>query len=337
MPRAPALVIALALAVAGTSCDEPLEAHPGVHHASVLGPSSTSDDSDPRIPRVPRERVVMVASDDPSFHLGLASDVIVEAHGFRPGWSLFEPARTGGRPALDDRAHRSLTASVDRVLVGDLPSAKVRFDVYCAQDDDHGVSCADLRALVANPDQRAVLFLQYVSGTILYFAGYTPLALQTAIPEREVAAIRALRRGARARLERAPRAPITAHVAREVDRMTRSPREQYDAIRGLIALGPEAIPAIVRRMDDRRPLPSAGIMLENAPDFFEGYGHYSIGTVSDALSIVAGRLSNGPSCDQLLHAREDGTSEESRSRCHQRWIEYTARGLADGAFGEAWR
>ncbi|KAF0170198.1 MAG: hypothetical protein FD160_3880, partial [Caulobacteraceae bacterium] len=250
------VAVVLGLAACGSACEDacaPTTEPPEPGPAAVLhGSGWTQDGSDPRLPWVAAERRARVAPDDHTFHLLLASDVIVDAHGLAVGWSQFhEPGRTGGSPELEDRAHRSVSAVVDRVLRGDVPGPTIRLDVYCApaEDGDH-VPCSALRRLVATPDERATLFLQLANDEILYFAGHTPAALQSRIDSEIVEQVRTLGRNASVRLDRAPHPLIEARADAEIARMTRSPLDQYDAMRALIALGVEAVPAIVRHMND---------------------------------------------------------------------------------------
>jgi hypothetical protein len=59
----------------------------------------------------------------------------------------------------------------------------------------------------------------------------------------------------------------------------------------LIALGPEAVPAIIEQMDDHRPLPNQAISLTNhAPDAFEGIRQYTPEVMVDALAAVLNQL-----------------------------------------------
>ncbi|MGV9008210.1 hypothetical protein [Brevundimonas sp.] len=59
----------------------------------------------------------------------------------------------------------------------------------------------------------------------------------------------------------------------------------------LIALGPEAVPAIIEQMDDRRALANPTISLVNhSPNAFEGIRHYGPKVMVDALAAVLNQL-----------------------------------------------
>jgi hypothetical protein len=71
----------------------------------------------------------------------------------------------------------------------------------------------------------------------------------------------------------------------------RGTEEQQELFDALVALGPEAAPAIVTLMDDARPLAHPAISLVNtAPDRFEGLRHYTPKVLTDALAAVLNQI-----------------------------------------------
>jgi hypothetical protein len=93
---------------------------------------------------------------------------------------------------------------------------------------------------------------------------------------------------ARLLAEMGPDTPIETKVARLIDRLVLRDRDQVQAaITALTMLGEPAVPAIIRRIDDRRDMPIGGISFENrAVDAFEGVRHYGVEEVVDALDDV---------------------------------------------------
>lgn len=81
-------------------------------------------------------------------------------------------------------------------------------------------------------------------------------------------------------------AKIDSRVAALIERMLNAKTEQK-AFADLEALGCVGVPAIIRRMDDRRMLPDPRISLFNkSPQAFEGIRHYGPTQVVDALAAI---------------------------------------------------
>jgi hypothetical protein len=103
-------------------------------------------------------------------------------------------------------------------------------------------------------------------------------------------------------------------VAILIERMVKADTEQK-AFSDLEALGCAAIPAIIRRMDDRRILPNPRISLRNkSPDAFEGIRHYGPIEVVDALAAILNQLT----------ARDfgfiyNGATDDERAKTVQGW------------------
>jgi hypothetical protein len=98
------------------------------------------------------------------------------------------------------------------------------------------------------------------------------------------------KRTAAARLlaEMGPNTPIDTKVARLIDRLVLRDRDQVQAaVTALTMLGQPAVPAIIRRMDDRRDMPVGAVSFENRSiNAFEGVRHLGVGKVVDGLNLV---------------------------------------------------
>jgi hypothetical protein len=88
----------------------------------------------------------------------------------------------------------------------------------------------------------------------------------------------------------------------------------------LEALGPDAVPAIVAQMDDRRPLAIQAISLANkAPDAWERMRHYGPEQIVDALSAILSQMT-GENFGEI----ENGGSDRSRRTAVNAWRIYVA-------------
>lgn len=161
--------------------------------------------------------------------------------------------------------------------------------------------------LAAASGAPAIVFGVHADGQ-LYFAGSTPEALAPATPEtiaavgEEIAEQRRLL--AAWRPDRS--VPHYAEVREIIDAIavvkapTRAERRaasdagadrQQALFDQLIALGPDAVPAIITLMDDDRRLPRPAISLVNeAPDAFEGLRHYGPDVLTEALAAVLNQI-----------------------------------------------
>jgi hypothetical protein len=83
---------------------------------------------------------------------------------------------------------------------------------------------------------------------------------------------------------------IDEQVAMLIEKMLYK-KTEHQAFSDLEALRCAAVPAIIKRMDDRRNLPDPTISLENkSPDAFEGLRHYGPKKVVDALAAILNQL-----------------------------------------------
>lgn len=104
-----------------------------------------------------------------------------------------------------------------------------------------------------------------------------------------------------------------------------NPSSRLQAFWGLEALGCRAVPAMVRRLDDRRPL-SGGLSLVNTrPGAFEGMRHYSPRQMVDALAAILNQITA-----QDFGFIYNGAPDSSRSATVRGWREYLKRVGAEG-------
>jgi hypothetical protein len=102
-----------------------------------------------------------------------------------------------------------------------------------------------------------------------------------------------------------------------IEQMTKQRTEQK-AFAELEALGCAAVPATIRRMDDRRNLPDPRISLRNkSPKAFEGLRHYGPEKVVDALAAILNQVTG-----QDFGFIYNGATDEERSKAVQEWREY---------------
>ena len=95
----------------------------------------------------------------------------------------------------------------------------------------------------------------------------------------------------------------------------------------LVTLGEEAVPAIIKYMDDRRKLTIPKITLEPWwPDAHEGLVHYGPETVTDVLSVALMALTR-----QDLTAIYNGGTELERSEAVRIWKVYERRTYGQGS------
>jgi hypothetical protein len=107
------------------------------------------------------------------------------------------------------------------------------------------------------------------------------------------------------------------HVAVLIERMLNADTEQK-AFANLEGLGCAAVPAIIRRMDDRRRLPDPQIALRNkSPQAFEGIRHYGPEEVVDALAAILNQMTG-----QDFGFIYNGAADEERTKAIRGWRKY---------------
>jgi hypothetical protein len=108
-------------------------------------------------------------------------------------------------------------------------------------------------------------------------------------------------------------------VALLIERMLKIETEQK-AFSDLESLGCKAVPAIIRRMDDRRLLPDRRISLRNkSPDAFEDIRQYGPEEVVDAFAAILNQLTG----QDFGFIYNGGTDEERRTTI-QGWRKFLA-------------
>jgi len=89
----------------------------------------------------------------------------------------------------------------------------------------------------------------------------------------------------------------------------------------LEALGCPAVPAIIARMDDRRPLPDPNIALRNkSPDAFEARRFYGPQQIVDALAAILNQITG-----QDFGFIYNGATEPERTRTVHGWRDSLGR------------
>jgi hypothetical protein len=178
---------------------------------------------------------------------------------------------------------------------------------------------------------QSVLFLTYVDtqtisgATEIYFAGYTPKALQAYSAE----------------LAGQVSAEVTAQK-QIIDQFHRNFRKEdepsYSRVRSLIeamldrgtekrsfteleALGQVGVPAMIMLMDDRRKLPLKEISLRNTgPENFEEFRHYGPEVVADAIDAILNQITA-----EDFGTIHNGASERERKAAIDGWRVYLHR------------
>ena len=106
---------------------------------------------------------------------------------------------------------------------------------------------------------------------------------------------------------------VAALVEKTLDEKT-----EQQAFSDIEALGCAAVPAIIKRMDDRRNLPDHRISLRNkSPDAFEGMRHYDPQVVVDALAAILNQVT-GQSFGDIYN----GATDKERTNTIQGWRDF---------------
>ena len=158
----------------------------------------------------------------------------------------------------------------------------------------------------------------------LYFAGYTADALQAADAD-VVRAVRdeiAAQRSLLAAFDRnfvPANEPLYGKIKTLVDALTVK-KTELEAFDQLMHLEPEAAPAVIMLMDDRRDLPVPSVSFAASPGVFEGITHYGPQKVVDALGIILPRLAH-----RNFVSTDNGGSEEERQAAVDGWRIYLSK------------
>jgi hypothetical protein len=112
-------------------------------------------------------------------------------------------------------------------------------------------------------------------------------------------------------------AKIDKRVGILIEKMSKADAEQQ-AFSDLEAIGCPAVPAIIRRMDDRRSLPDPRISLRNkSPQAFEGLRHYGPIQVVDALAAILNQVTG-----QDFGFIYNGATDDERAKAIQGWRKF---------------
>jgi hypothetical protein len=138
----------------------------------------------------------------------------------------------------------------------------------------------------------------------------------------DVAAVRIELAHQRSLLARFPRERAgerkDAEVAAEIERLTT--KDAQAGVDALVALGPEAVPAIIRRLDDRRPYGAHLVLTNRFPHPIEAKRHYAPKVVLDALTEVLAQITR-----QCFGFLGNGGTEGERDHAVAGWRIYLLR------------
>ena len=233
------------------------------------------------------------------------------------------------RESLRTKNHRYIEINLkpERIIKGTKAGQSIKVKFY-TQPTDYSPSPNKILELNG---QKVLVFLS-VAGDVdeddkfsasgIYFASYTPLALQRY--DREI--VDKVSREVENQQRIAHRFQ-TSHAglpdkfhARVADLIEQAlkPETQTEAFDKILHLGPAAVPSIIQLMDDRRrlPLPQMSVEIRN-PNAFESIAHYSPKVMVDALSMLLKQLAH-ESFGQI----NNGGSEQERTRVVRAWRVY---------------
>ena len=231
------------------------------------------------------------------------------------------------RQAKQDGDHNYVVVkvNVEKNLKGSLKSEDVVFRYYTDTEQYGGVS---RKKIISLDGQSVIVFLQNVKEKY-YLAAYVPDTLQPA-SETLAASVRKETEIQEKLIQESdsyanghvlPReSELQSLVEYMVDKRT-DPATAQAVYEALIGLGGEAVPTIVKYMDDRRKLTIPKISLPPWwPDAHEGLVHYGPETVTDVLSIALMALTN-----EDLTAIYNGGIELERAEAVRIWKVYERR------------
>ena len=225
-----------------------------------------------------------------------------------------------------DHDYVEIKVAVSKILKGNQPeSPDFRFRYYTDTEQYGGVSRKNIISLNGKP---AIVFLQNVRDKY-YLAAYAPETLQPA--SATLAARVQQEADTQEKLIQASDSYADGHVLPKesevqslvelmIDKRT-DPATAQAVYEAVIALGRNAVPTIIKYMDDRRKLNIPKITLAPWwPDAHEGLVHYGPETVTDVLSIALMVLTN-----EDLSAIYNGGTELERAEAVRIWKIYERR------------
>ena len=168
----------------------------------------------------------------------------------------------------------------------------------------------------------------------LYLAGSFAESILASTPEVEAAIVQELKQQTKIVREFEPEkgAPHFREVGRLLASITDSDSQQ-EAFSGMEALGEEAVPAIVAKMNDFRALPTSRMTLKNSPGHWEAVRHYGPDKVVDALAAILNQLTH-----ESYRAIYNGGSDRERRACINAWrvhVHHIKNGAEQGGGGQA--
>ena len=224
-----------------------------------------------------------------------------------------------------DHEYVHVKITVSKTLKGKPESQELSFGYYTDTEQYGGVSRQNIIPLNG---KSVIVFLQNVREKY-YFAAYSPETLQsgsvelaarvqkeTAIQEKLIEESDSYADGRVLPNESELQSLVELMVDKRTDPGTA--QAVYEAV---IALGKEAVPTIIKYMDDRRKLNIPKITLAPWwPDAHEGLLHYGPETVTDVMSVALMALTN-----QDLSAIYNGGTELERTQAVRIWKIYERR------------
>jgi hypothetical protein len=224
-----------------------------------------------------------------------------------------------------DHDYVKIKVAVNKTLKGKLEAQDFNFRYYTDTEQYGGVSRQNIIPLSG---KSVIVFLQNVRGKY-YLAAYKPETLQSASEalatrvQKEVAIQEKLIQASdsHAAGNVLPReSEVQSLVELMVDKRM-DPAGAQSVYEAVIALGKEAVPTIIKYMDDRRKLNIPKITLAPWwPDAHEGLVHYGPETVTDVMSVALMALTN-----EDLTAIYNGGTELERAQAVRIWKVYERR------------
>jgi hypothetical protein len=224
-----------------------------------------------------------------------------------------------------DHDYVQVKVAVNRTLKGKQEAQEFNFRYYTDNEQYGGVS---RQKIISLNGKSAIVFLQNVKEKY-YLAAYTPEAVQSSgtmladrVQKESAAQEKLIEESNRYASEHVlPKETelqslIELMIDKRIDPTTA--QAVYEAV---IGLGKEAVPTIIKYMDDRRKLNIPKISLAPWwPDAHEGLVHYGPETVTDVLSVALMALTN-----EDLTAIYNGGTELERQQAVRIWKVYERR------------
>jgi hypothetical protein len=255
----------------------------------------------------------------PFWQLVAKSVLIVEGTMDVPAEAIRKAEQNG------DHDYVVVNVGVSKTLKGKLEPQDFNFRYYTDTEQYNGVS---RQKIISLNGKSTIVFLQNVKDKY-YLAAYATEAMQSAS---ETLADRVRKEAsAQEKLIQESDSYAAGHVLPKesevqslvelmVDKRT-NPGTAQAVYEAMIALGKEAVPTIVKYMDDRRELNIPKITLAPWwPGADEGLVHYGPETVTDVLSVALMALTN-----QDLTAIYNGGTELERQQAVRIWKIYERR------------